>query len=250
MDGDVDQSDLGIFGPLFGLHGETCDNPFPEGSLSHSATRVDNSSVRAGDDHLVSPEFDGGVTHFTFDISVDLSGGSVWTTTSLQMLLEPAAPYDIFHSPIGQDKTTWNNSNAFPAVLYDTAFQAPQDMGEGNVGTTQSEAVQTADEFAVDCWFSIYPVPITPSDGLIARLSIVRTGPGGEPIIIPAGACPSATRIGSVIVNTTHAFTDGQLHTASYEIIENPLVGDINGDLVVDTADLGALIAEFGQSCP
>lgn len=248
--GVVDQSDLGAFGPYFGAL--ECVNPFESGAMTYAATRVDNSAVQPGDDELLDPNFAGGVTHFTFDIGVEITGGTAWTTTSMQFQLDPAAPFDIYQTgpPFGGDRTNWGLGGIVPSVQYDTAVQAPQDMGTGDVNMIPSGVDSTADEFSIDCWFSLYPVPMMASDGVIARLSIVRTGAGGDPIIVPAGVCPSATRIGTVVLNSTHAYTEGLLHTETFEIIENPLAGDLNGDLVVDTADLGVLIGDFGTFAP
>ncbi len=245
IDGDnvVGQSDLAFLLTYFGAAGPACENIAGPGEVVHTATRVDNSLVRVGEGPF-DPLFDGGVTHYTFEISVDLGGVNIWTTGSMDTTILPGSPFEIYQHPFGGDATT-----EFPgvsAVQYDTAVQSA--YGLGTTGVLFDGVIATPKEFDVDVWFT--KGSPSPNGGLIARVSLVRTGAAPDPVMVPFGACPGAVRIGTVEISSTAGFTEGQLHTDVFEIIENPLVSDINGDLTVDTADLGILIANFGTDHP
>ena len=75
-DGDTDLSDLSFLLADWGCGAPEieCDPP-GGGVLDVSIASIDNSSVGPGDDPL-APEFDGGNTHFTFDIQVQVDDPS------------------------------------------------------------------------------------------------------------------------------------------------------------------------------
>lgn len=249
IDGDeiVGQSDLAIESAFFGSDGGECQNIAGPGGGAIIATRVDTSSVRQGDDPS-QPQYDGGDSHFCFEISTDVFGDDRWTMSAIHVTIDPGAPFDLFHypPPFGAVTVRDGFSNFAPAIIFATAVRSV--YGEGNTSYFDDSAVTDMDEFFVDPWFTKFASEHI--GGLIARIGLVRTGSANDPAIVPQGTCPTANHIGTVVITTTYASTEGQIFTNTYDIIETPNTADINGDLAVDTADLGTLIGKFGSDHP
>ncbi|MCB9847375.1 MAG: hypothetical protein H6814_03055 [Phycisphaeraceae bacterium] len=245
LDGDelVGQSDLGMLLAVIGS--QDCQNIAGPGGGVINAARVDTSTVRLGEDSL-SPAYDGGVTHFCFEISTDVLGDDRWTTSAIHIVLDPGAPFELYHYPPPFGGVTVNDGFAFaaPSVIYATAVRSLY----GGAAYDHDTVVTDPDEFFVDPWFTKFPDEHT--SGLIARIGLFKTGSASDPVIVPSGSCPAATHIGTVVLTTTYASTEGQIFTNTYDIIQDPFVGDINGDLTVDTADLGLLLGHFGGDHP
>ncbi len=129
-DGDTDQQDLAWFLTHF-LCGYGSDfppcgpcAPFGTGTIEVDLVPVDNTSVGPGDDPE-APEFNGGVTHFTFDLVATVTTDNDWTTQSSDLeILHPEVAF-FNHGIGGNTEPISALINIFPALEFDSFYAAP-----------------------------------------------------------------------------------------------------------------------------
>jgi len=280
---DVNQD--GVVGPIdyasvltrFGRI-DSCNTIFPNvGKYGITVSSVDNSDVRLGDD-TQSPGFDGGTTHFTYEVSVKTTGNSVWLSGSMNLQIEPDAPLEVFQYDglFSTGDVFYEDSGgfgAFPSMLYDTAVGMPYPDTSGLPFPADYPEIFPADSvvsdsknFVVPFWRKLIPLegPTTlKEDTTIARITIAHTGGGlHDPILILPGGnfdqdicldLETENVLGTFEIETLfvgQADTPGWYPSAQFLIVLNPFIADVNGDLRVDTADLGLIIAEYGTDNP
>jgi hypothetical protein len=248
----------------------------PATELEFSIAPVDNSAVGLGDDPL-APEFDGGVTHFTFDLQVTVSGGDDWTATdAAATLTEPGLTF--FSHSMGDNTPPLGVLVSFyPALEYDsfcasteimTSNQPP--LGDPSL-VQQPSGSQTRDAVWCDVppnggsgvsTIARYTIVVPPGSNL--RLIVVPPGSGGPPLGTLTGAatctvdpdglnmfayeiarCPDFDDSGAVdLPDLAQLLANyGMTSGAGYED------GDLDGDEDVDLADLAALLALYGDAC-
>ncbi|MDY7109304.1 MAG: hypothetical protein SYC29_11780 [Planctomycetota bacterium] len=198
-DGDTDFNDILALLTDWGCpDGDgSCDEP-GSGLILISAVDVDNSSVGPGDDPN-EPVFDGGVTHFTFDIRVDVEEGEDWGAAgSHSLIIDPVAEFFVHsvdlegHPPDPAMFAVW------PALEFDSYWCAPTEIPPGGAGSDPPGLwveTWTPTELTTEVWLDLqlteggpYTIArhtiIVPPGGAETPPAIVAAGSGGETPII------------------------------------------------------------------
>ncbi len=223
----------------------------PSDALQFDVVPVDNSAVQPGDD-AVAPEFAGGVTHFTFDLLVIVTDDNDWTATQAEAALaEPALTF--FEHPAGDDVTPRASMvDVFPALEFDSFYAStktnpanqPPLACPGYLYPTNEPQLRFA------TWFDVPPCG---GDGAwtIARYTIVvPDGSATIPSVVAEGGGGGAPILGTLTGVATSYNTLGDCNEFAFDLIVGQCRGDLDGDYDIDQADLGILIADWGEECP
>jgi len=177
-----------------------CDEPGPSVVLALMA-EVDNSSVGPGDDPL-EPLFHGGVTHFTFDLQVEVEPEEDWAVAEASALVtDPTLAFFRHVLNPGGYAPDPEDLIPFPALEFDSYWTDAAVIPPGGAGTGPTalyRVTRTAEELS-GMWFDI-----TDTDGglfTIARYTIVvPPGGGGDtpPSVVPAGTGGDVPVVGTI----------------------------------------------------
>lgn len=276
-DGDVDLADLVALVADWGCpHGDTDFDGQPSNALEFSIAAVDNSAVGPGDDSL-APEFDGGETHFTFDLQVTVSGDDDWTAADAEAtLVEPGLMF--FEHSFGDDTPPLSFFvGMYPALEFDSFYASTQTDTNNQPPAGDPSFVENTSgpqiRSAVWCdlpanggsgVFTIARYTIVVPAGSGIRLMVVALGSGGPALGAVTGAatctadppgcnlfaydivrCPDFDDSGEVDLSDLAQLLAnyGTTSGAGYED------GDLDGDGDVDLADLAGLLALYGDEC-
>ncbi|MFG0252551.1 MAG: hypothetical protein ACF8NJ_06730 [Phycisphaerales bacterium JB038] len=292
-DGVVDQADL-----AWVMLYHHCDSdgfvdcgpcePQGSGAIDIALLEVDNTGVGAGDDPA-HPEFDGGVTHFTFDLLLTVSADNFWTSqASVVELLDGRVEF--FNHVEGNDYPAFDPAlfQTHPALEYDSFYADPPYLFEGSYpgfGFWEGHyGPLWADGSVGAVWWD--PMPEQDLTFTAQRLTIVvPIASGIDPVVLPDD-CPHDFQVlahiwtqgtgaatgdaftvrefrivdlaaplcpGDVDGDDTVGQTDLGILLATYELpVDDPLYdprGDLNCDGSVNQSDLGILLANYGQDC-
>ncbi|MCK4873710.1 MAG: hypothetical protein KAS72_13390 [Phycisphaerales bacterium] len=253
-DGDVLASDLSMIMASWGCpDGDpSCDGE-PVSALAFDVASVDNSSVGPGDDPL-NPEFNGGVTHFTFDLQVSITGDNDWTAAQATfVLMEPAIVFfEHFYGQDGPHDIVFFES--WPALEFDSFYTIPDDFPNSSSGSTPLLMPNLIGEPAFrdatwgDTWVGGAGIRT------IARYTIII--PDHNPVrpnVVPAGSGGAAPILGTLIGVATSRDTLGDCNEFAFDLIVGRCMGDLDGDYDIDQSDLGMLLVDYGCTgapCP
>ncbi len=253
-DGDVDHSDLGIlFGDIGCPDADLDCDEFGQNIISVSVVPVENSSVGPGDDPL-EPTFHGGVTHFTFDLQVQVHDTDEdWGGARADTVLTPPNVEFFLHGlELDGYPPDPNDFDSHPALEFDSFWTSPSLFPNTGLGGAPfgfwSAGSRAADELQNSVWADMYE---TGADTFtIARFTIV-VPPGGvtTPALVPAGTASGIPVIGTLMGSTTNSSTTPGCAEIAFDIIYRHCAGDIDGDLDTDQADLGELLSAW-HTCP
>jgi subtilisin family serine protease len=187
----------------------------PDPTIEHQVVEVAiSAAAKADDPALASAQ--------SFDLQVVMSDGDDWTSSDATASVDGAL-YQ--HGDLDADVPQANLWSTFPSVEFDSFFSAP---GFAVPGFADGPIV-TGDSMSA-IWFD------TPNTGsgtyTIARFTVTA----GTTLTISG--------------QSTAAYSDGVLHPFDFEValdIPQDCPGDLNGDGFRDQADLGALLAAYGQ---
>ncbi len=236
-DGASNLTDLAI---LFGDWGcpdddAACDEPGP-GVIDVSVVAVDNSSVSAGDD-TTEPAFDGGVTHFTFDLQVQVEPDEDFGAADANAeLTEPTVEF--FRHTLGPygDPSDPGYFAFAPALEFDSYWCAASVIGPNQSGQPplgRAYTIRTAVELAA-LWYDV-----DDSGGgtfTIARYTIVvPPGSATPPEIVPAGQGGNVPVIGTITGWVTNASYNPGCDWFHFDIIHAGT--DSDGDGIPDDDD-------------
>ena len=187
------------------------------------------------------------MTHFTFDLQVELPASNVWTTGSVTAeLTDP--DYSFFQHPFGGN-TAPNSSIffAFPALAFDSFYCDPSEIVDDDTVILPGSNQETPTLVAAD-WAFVPPVGNQP--GTIARFTIVSSAL--DPQVVPQGTGgPEATIVGTITGDSTFAGNNTAKTAFAFDIVTYapPCPGDTTGDLQVNTDDFLAVLNNWGN-CP
>jgi hypothetical protein len=224
-----------------------CDGE-PSDALEFDVVTVDNSSVQPGDDST-QPEFNGGVTHFTFDLQVIVPGGDDWTASQAEAVLTEAGLTFFDHVLNDDTPPMVGFVNLFPAMEFDSfcASTSPDANNQPPWGDPSFADLTNQAQYKHATWFD------TPPNGdagvfTIARYTIVvPEGSGIVPGVVPAGEGARGPVIATIAGAATSKIGWGDCNTFAFEIVDlRACPGDVDGDYDVDQADLGMLLADWG----
>jgi hypothetical protein len=247
-DGDTDQQDLvwvfiyfhcGLYGnPPCGL----CE-PVGTGAIEIGLLPVDNADVGPGDD-FEHPEFHGGVTHFTFDIVIDISDDNDWTTqSSFVELLHPDVTF--FNHDVGGDmEPIAALLPAFPAIAFDSFYAMPPALFDGE-SPGFAQYPHWTDTSAEAIWYDAsYHQGHTST---IQRLTLI-VPPAMAPVVLPDECAQEYVVLAQVSTSGTARSTGADLLHKAFVIVDlnQPICpGDIDDDGDVDQSDLGMLLSTY-----
>ncbi len=236
-DQDTDRSDVALL-----LSDLGCPNAlsYGGGAVSHDVAAIDNTGI--GSD-IFHPEFAGGVTHFTFDLDVQV-GDDAWTTGEAMLTLDPG--YEVFQHSAGLD-TVAAPPPGIAAIEFDTALAVPDYLPSATIiPNTISSTPQTY----LGQWASA--TNVNDGSGTIMRFTLVVPPGSPAPQVIPqGGAGPDDTVIGALTGLSTVASTGAATYAYAYDIIlpaEDTCPWDCaDGDGTVGINDFLALLGQWGQ---
>jgi len=206
---------------------------------------VDNSSVNPGDDPM-APEFNGGVTHFTFDMLVVVTDDNDWTAAQAESIItEPSLEF--FEHSMGSDEPYPPLFDLYPALEFHSFYSRPgvfpnEDDGEDGLHVFESTHEP---QFRFATWFDV----IDSGDGVFTILRYTIVVPEGSPVVpgvVPAGEGGDAPILGSLAGDAMSADTWGDCNEFAFDIIVGQCRGDPDDDYDIDQADLGILLADWG----
>ncbi len=246
-DGDTDQQDL-----AWHLTFQEC-GPYPpypqcgpcepigEGTFEIELVQVDNSHVGPGSDPG-HPEFNGGVTHFTFDLVGTVTADNDWTTQySSAELVHPEVAF--FNHDFASD-TEPNSAMfaTFPAQEFDSFYAAPPELFD-QLHPGFGMGPRWTDTSAETLWFDS-----SREDDYIATTQRFT-------LIVPEGMAPTVHAddcqfevLARVSTDATAASTGSDLHHYDFVIVDlaQPLCPeDVDGDGHVGQPDLGILLTTY-----
>jgi hypothetical protein len=244
-DGDTDQQDLAWFLTQFGCYNNCgpCE-PIGTGTMEVDLVPVDNTSVGPGDDPE-HPDFDGGVTHFTFDIVAVITADNDWTTQSSSVqILHPDVSF--FNHSYGHDAPS-NPAlfQIFPALPFDSFYARPPELFN-TYSPGFAFGPDWTDTTVEAVWWD------TPEDedciATTQRLTlIVPANSGIEPAVLPDCHYELLARISA---DATAKSTGADLLHRDFligDLAKPRCVGDVDGDGLVGQADLGTLLATYNR---
>ncbi len=251
-DGDTDQQDLAWWATYWG-----CDSSYnPDvpcgpceqvgtGTLDVNLIAVDNSDVGPGDDPE-EPLFNGGVTHFTFDLVATITADNDWTTQwSHVELMQPGLEF--FDHYRGDYKEPLQVLvDILPALAYDTFYADPPVLFDNGPGFALLDLTDTSLEAV---WFD------RPREGdyvaTTQRLTLVIPQNSDiDPAVLPDDCAQEYAVLAQINTDATARSTGSDLHHYEFIIVDlaQPLCpGDINGDSFVGQADLGILLSTYNR---
>jgi hypothetical protein len=245
-DGDTDQSDLAWLLIYFGCPGDIdcgpCE-PQGDGDLLLEFVAVDNSDISFGE-APGAPNFDGGVTHFTFDLRLTTTGDNDWTTAA--STLELAAGVELFRHTVGDGSEPSSDLlGVFPALAYDTFFADPPDpFDDGPFGLLP----QWTPTGVSALWFDV--ARLVAADATLQRFTlIVDAGAGVTPGVLPDGCMQEYAVLADLTVEASGSATGGDLATHHFTVVDlsDPIcLGDIDDSGDVGQGDLGELLGVYG----
>ena len=208
----------------------TCDEPGPS-VINMSVATVDNSCVESGDDPLESL-FDGGVTHFTFDLQANVDPDEDWGAG--ECLCELTDPSAAFFAHVIEGYGYPPNPALFgtyPALEFDSYWCAATVIDPNQAGNPPLGAVsptRTATELST-LW---YDGDDTGSGTFtIQRFTIVVPAGGSDtpPEVVPSGTGGDVPVIGTVTGWVTNASYDPGCDWFWFDIIYCGPDGDDDG---------------------
>jgi hypothetical protein len=246
-DGDVNAADLGWLLADWGCPDQqtACDEPGPS-VLAVAIERVDNTEVEPGEDPLAS-SFDGGVTHFTFDLLVTAAPFEEWGAAEVRaMLTEPNAEFFRHSLNFGGYPPDALLFGDYPALEFDSYWMAPSSIGPGESGlpAVMHGLIRAEDELSA-LWFDMS----NSGEGefSIARFTVIVPAGGGiRPLLVPAGCGGGGALLGAVSGWVTDASLNPGCTEVAFDIIDCDCVGDVDGDCDTDQSDLGMLLSAWG----
>jgi T5SS/PEP-CTERM-associated repeat protein len=205
-DGDTDIGDLLILLHDLGCPDDdwSCDEPGPS-VINVSVAPVENEGVQPDQDPL-EPNFAGGVTHFTFDLQVQIDPNEDWGAAEADAVLTPDTEF-FLHALSGPDGYPPPSAffDDYPALEFDSYWCAASVIPPGGSGAGSDEAglgiwypARTPGQmFALwyDLWNYTSGGPYT-----IARYTIVVPPAGSltPPAVVPAGTGGDVPVIGTI----------------------------------------------------
>jgi len=235
-DGDTDLADLVTVVSNWGCGEDEIDCDGSEALIDVVVLPVDNSSVGLYDD-LVEGSFNGGVTHFTFDLML---WGEDWGMAEADAFLtEPGTAF--FLHAVGNDgePPNPNDFGFLPALEFDSYWCAASEIPSGDSGDDPSfieGTIRTPTQLSAT-WYDTNNTAFSGSYLTIARYTIV-VPPSGEdtpPSVVPWGEGGSIPTIGSITGWAANASYEPGCVPLLFEIIYCGTDGD--GDEVGDDCD-------------
>lgn len=247
-DGYTTPLDLGILIADWGCpDGDgNCDEP-AQGVIDVSVVEVDNSAVGPGNDPLEST-FHGGVTHFTFDLQVQVQDPAEdWCAAMTEnVLTAPGVEFFLHGLDLHGFPPDPGHFFIYPAVEFDSFWTTPELFPNTDNGGYFAffDGSRTARRLENSCWGDIDDTGA--GTFTIARFTIV-VPPGGAttPAVVPAGTGGDAQVIGTLTGSTTNACTNPGCAEIAFDIIYRYCAGDINDDGITNQQDLGILLAAW-----
>jgi len=239
-DGDVDLADLAALICELGC-GEpdaVCEEP-GEGLISVAVISIDNSSVGPGDDPL-APSFDGGVTHFTFDLQVNIEDpwGGDWCAADVDSFLDaPDVAFFLHPMDLGGNPCPDPGMLAeYPALEFDSYWCGASVIPPGESGSYAgcAELLRTTTEM-----FAFWYDAEDTGDGTftIMRFTIVMPADApAPPAVVPAGTGGSSPIIGTITGLAGDADQDPPCVDVAFDIIIN-CGEDDDGDGIGENCD-------------
>ncbi len=249
-DGDTDQQDV-AWVVTFLSCGSTPNPPCGPceavggGSMNVELAQVDNSYVGPGFDQM-EPEFNGGVTHFTFDIVITLTADNYWTPnywTTQYSYVELLQPQVEFFNHVGGNDVEPSQAliDVFGALEFDSFYAAPPALFDDNPGFLGT--AHWSNTSAEALWWK----QSRDTDYIATTQRFT--------LIVPEGAMPAVLAddcrfevLAGVKTEVTASFTGSDLHHYEFTIVDlnQPICpGDIDGDGHVGQADLGILLSTY-----
>jgi hypothetical protein len=247
-DGDTDQADL-----HWVLMNLTCPDsveclpcePTGVGAMTIDLVPIDNTHVGPGDDPG-NPEFHGGVTHFTFDLLVELTAEDNWTTQAsvLELVADDLELFRHFHS-------NWLEPyhllfGEWPALEFDTCYADPPalfDMTSPN----HIEGPDYTPPFLRATWFNT--VWDGESIATVQRITLVAPGDRGiVPSAMPDDCTHDYALLARLTTQATSIATGEEFQQGNFVIVDlaqPTCAGDVDMDGDVDQSDLGILLAAY-----
>ena len=210
-DGDVDLSDLAWLLAGWGCpDGDgSCDEPGP-GVLSIQPVAIDNTGTAA--DPLV-PDFEGGATHFTYDLEVTVPNGEDWGAGEYAAHMTDTNEAFFFLHPAGSNGTPPNSMMfaLYPSLEFESYWCGASDIGPGQSGDVPGgillQDVRSSATLAA-LW---YDLPYyTDGQHSISRITFVVPNCGAQtpPAVVPAGTGGDVPVVGAIegwITNASYA---------------------------------------------
>lgn len=247
-DGVVGRLDLAlVLALLFG----SCGDDGGEGTVSHAIVAIDNTAGNAEDG------FAGGVTDFTFDLLVTVTGTSEWTTCEATALID-AQLGQFYQHPIQAGDSKPPPSAlfiVFPALEFDSYFCATTVIPPGGAGLPPDiiglDPTTETDQEVSAMWADV----IEPGAGAftIARYTLRLGGEPENPIeVVIAGSEPDKVLLASISGTSTHSATGSKLVPFAFDLVTAAGSGDLDANGLVDAADLATLLGDWGPTveCP
>jgi hypothetical protein len=237
-DGDVDLADLAalIFDLGCGEPDVVCEEP-GEGLISVAMIPIDNSSVGLGDDPL-APAFDGGVTHFTFDLQVNIEDPwGDWCAALIDSsLTAPDVEFFLHPMDLGGGSPNPQMFTVYPALEFDSYWCGASVISPGESGALAGivELLRTSTEMSA-FWFDVEDT----GDGIftIMRFTIVMPPDApAPPAVVPAGTGGTSPVIGTITGLVGDADQDPPCAEIAFDIIIN-CGEDCDGDGIGDECD-------------
>jgi len=192
-----DQTDLSDLGTLLaewpcGDGDPSCDEPGPD-VFTVSVVPVENTSVGLNDDPL-EPGFNGGATHFTFDLQIEVEPGEDWGAGAADALLTGSGVEFFRHTVGSGDAPDPGVFAAYPALEFDSYWCGASVIPPGGSGdpgypylTTRTATQLSASWYDLDDpgngTFTIARYTIVVPPGVVRPPKIVPSGTGGDPVI-------------------------------------------------------------------
>lgn len=247
-DGDTDQQDLAWVLTYYGCEIDSpcagpCE-PVGTGTIDVDLVQVDNTSIKPGDDDH-APDFDGGVTHFTFDLVITVTADSDWTTQrSFVELMYPAV---FFHHTFGGDGEPHSALlPLFLALEFDSFYAAPPETFDGWVGFARGP--QWTDTSAEATWFD---TPFLDDNTATTQRFTLVVSEGVVPAVLPDDCAHDFVVLAQLSTEVTAASTGADLldyGSVIVDLAQPTCPGDADGDGDVDQSDLGILMQTYGRS--
>jgi hypothetical protein len=251
-DGDSDQQDIAwILTYLSCGYGDNppcgpCE-PIGQGTIELDLAQVDNTSVKPGDDSL-APGFDGGVTHFTFDLFIAVTADNDWTTQrSFVELQHPEVAF--FNHGIGTDlEPNPALFGLYPALEFDSFYANPPELFDAR---SPHFAVPPSwnDSTVAAIWFD--PSYSEVCVATTQRFTVVVPADSGiVPAVLPDDCAHDFALLAHISTDVTAASTGADLLHDEFAIVDlaQPICpGDADGDDDVDQADLGVLLSTYNR---
>ncbi len=250
-DGDTDLADLAILWSDWGCpeYNVDCDEPDPN-IISVSVLPVDNSGVGPDDDPL-APEFDGGSTHFTFDLQIQVEEPDAdWCAASVDSILtNPHVEFFLHPFDTGGVPPEPAFFSTYPALEFDSYWCGASVIPPGGAG--DDSALFFMDKFrTASQLYALWSDYADTGGGTftISRFTIaVPSDSGMIPMVVSAGTGGDMPIIGTITGWASNTSLDPGCVQIAFDIVyECECVGDVDGDCDTDWSDLAILLADYG----